>query len=675
MDIAQDNSRKTGSVVVLAKRLGVSLMFILAACCSNAQYKVERLILSGKVALHYEDYVLSIQYFNQALSQKPYLWEPWQLRAVAKYYLEDWTGAEADASKAIELNPYITGLYDLRGISRIRLGMYGEAIEDYTKAIGIEPGNRNYWYNRAACYMERKDYDNALLQLDTVIAKWEKYAPPYLLKAEVYLNKKDTLEAEQWVIKSLAVDSFNANAWKVRANLALQRERWKDADTFFSKALHIRPKDAGSLINRALARLRLNNLRGAMSDYDDALEHEPNSFLAHYNRGLLRQQVGDDNRAIEDFDYVLALEPDNMMALFNRATLLDRTGDLKGAIRDYTKVINKFPNFWTGLQYRAACYRKLGMIAKAEQDEFRVLKAQMDKHLGRQSRWSSSKLAAVRRMSDVDPEKYNQVVVEDETESVQEYKSEYRGRVQNRQVSEQYQPYIALTISDKSGGIGHKTLFDEAVETWRTGVQPLAKAYGFDVPKLGGVGESYGVQTDDLVERLTEEMQKAKEPHDAVVLLMLRSVAYSATQNYQEALKDINDYLHIEPLSVLALWQKAVCGAMIAEYEKGLTPQETALRKAGVTGDFEQLCRKAGDNAYILYCYGTFCARMKDYDKAAELLTKALSLDAQMAQAYYNRGLVYLETGKVQQAKSDLSKAGELGLYNAYSLMKKKNDK
>lgn len=675
MNIAQDNNRKAGSVVVLAKRLGVSLMFILAVCCSNAQYKVERLILSGKVALHYEDYVLSIQYFNQALSQKPYLWEPWQLRAVAKYYLEDWTGAEADASKAIELNPYITALYDLRGISRIRLGMYDEAIEDYTKAIGIEPANRNYWYNRAACYMERKDYDNALSQLDTVIAKWEKYAPPYLLKAEVYLNRKDTLEAEQWVIKSLAVDSFNANAWKVRANLALQRERWKDADVFFSKVLHIRPKDSGSLINRALARLRLNNLRGAMSDYDDALEHEPNSFLAHYNRGLLRQQVGDDNRAIEDFDYVLTFEPDNMMALFNRATLLDRTGDLKGAIRDYTKVINKFPNFWTGLQYRAACYRKLGMIAKAEQDEFRVLKAQMDKHLGKQARWSSSKLAAVRRMSDVDPEKYNQVVVEDETESVQEYKSEYRGRVQNRQVSEQYQPYIALTISGKSDDIGRKTLFDEAVETWRTGVMPLAKSYGLDVPKLGGVGESTGVQTDDVVERLTEGMQKVKEPRDAAVMLMLRSVAYSATQNYQEALKDINDYLHIEPLSVLALWQKAVCGAMIAEYEKGLTPQEAALRKAGVTGDFEQLCRKADDNAYILYCYGTFCARMKDYDKAAELLTKALSLDAQMAQAYYNRGLVFLETGKVQQAKSDLSKAGELGLYNAYSLMKKKNNK
>lgn len=671
----QDNNKTVATLSEHAKRLGMIFMLVLMALYSHAQYKVDRLIVSGKVALHYEDYVLSIQYFNQALSQKPYLWEPWQLRAIAKYYLEDWTGAEADASKAIELNPYITGLYDLRGISRIRLGQYDGAIADYTKAIDIEPSNRNYWYNRAACYMEQKDYDNALLQLDTVIAKWEKYAPSYLLKAEVYLNKKDTVEAEQWIIKSLAVDSFNANAWKVRANIALQKEQWRNADDFFSKALHLKPKDAGSLVNRALARLRLNNLRGAMSDYDDALVHEPNNFLAHYNRGLLRQQVGDDNRAIEDFDYVLAFEPDNIMALFNRATLLDKTGDLKGAIRDYTKVIDKFPNFWTGLRYRAECYRKLGMTAKAEQDEFRILKAQMDKRQGKQARWSNNKVAAVRKMSDIDPEKYNHVVVEDETESEQEYKSEYRGRVQNRQVSAQYQPYIALTVSDGNAGPGYMPPFDETVEAWRMGIAALAATYGFEAPKLGRVGESAGVLTNDMVDLLTEKIQKTKEPRDAAAMLLVRAVAYSSAQNYQEALKDINDYMQMEPSSMLALWQKAVCGAMVVEYEKGQTPQEEALRKAGVMSDFEHLYKMAGDNVYVLYCYATFCARMKDYDKAMDLLSMVVKTDPQMSYAYYNRGLIYLAIGKVQQAKADFSKAGELGLYNAYSLMKNKNDK
>lgn len=675
MHIVQDDNTLRHLSLRMTKRVGMSLMFFLASLCVYGQYKVERLILSGRVALHYEDYVLSIQYFNQALTQKPFLWEPWQLRAIAKFYLDDWSGAEADASKAIELNPYITELYDLRGISRIRLEQYAGAIEDYSKAISLEPSNRNYWYNRAACYMEQKDYDGALMQLDTIIDKWKDYAPTYLLKAEVYLNRKDTLTAEDWVKKSLEVDSFNANAWRFRANLALQKERWKDADLFFSKSLHLKPKDSGSLINRALARLRLNNLRGAMSDYDDALEYDPNSFLAHYNRGLLRQQVGDDNRAIEDFDYVLTFEPDNVMALLNRATLLDKTGNLRGAIRDYSKVIEKFPNFWTGLHYRAECYRRLGMKAQAERDEFRILKAQMDKHLGMQNRWSRKKIAAVRKMSDIDPEKYNQVVVEDNPEPVQEYKSEYRGKVQNRQVTEQYQPYIALTYADKRGEIGYRALYDDAAETLRMEMNASFSSYGVNVPKLGCVGESSGVQAASEVDTLSEVIRKTKETKTAELLLLARSVAYSSEQNYQEALKDVNSYLQINPASIVALWQRAVCSAMVAEYEKGLTPKDAALRKAGVMSDFDKLVELAPRNAYVLYCYGTFCARMQEYDKAIELFTKVIEQETQLSYAYYNRGLAYLASGKAQQAKTDFSKAGELGLYNAYSLMKKKGNK
>ncbi len=40
-------------------------------------------------ALYFEDYVLSIQYFNQVINAKPYLYEPYFFRALAKLNLED----------------------------------------------------------------------------------------------------------------------------------------------------------------------------------------------------------------------------------------------------------------------------------------------------------------------------------------------------------------------------------------------------------------------------------------------------------------------------------------------------------------------------------------------------------------------------------------------------------
>ena len=42
-----------------------------------------------------------------------------------------------------------------------------------------------------------------------------------------------------------------------------------------------------------------------------------------------------------------------------------------------------------------------------------------------------------------------------------------------------------------------------------------------------------------------------------------------------------------------------------------------------------------------------------------------------MAEAWYNRGLARLYSSQQQEGISDLSKAGELGLYTAYSVIKK----
>lgn len=637
----------------------------------TAQYKVDRLITSGKVAMHYEDYVLSIQYFNQAINQKPFLWEPWQLRAISKYYLEDWGGSESDATKAIELNPYITGLYDLRGISRIQQKNYTGAIDDYSKAITIEPQNKGFWYNRAVCYMESGDYKKADEQYDSIIAKWKGYAPPYLMKAENFLHLKDTSNAVIWVDKCLAIDKHHAEAWRMKAYISMTQEEWEQSEEAFSKALHYKPKDIGCYINRASVRLKRNNLRGAMSDYDTALELSPNNFLAHYNRGLLRMQVGDNNRAIEDFNYVLSYEPGNIMALFNRATLLDKTGDLRGAIRDYSIVIDKFPNFWTGLHYRASCYRRLGMNAKAQQDEFRILKAQMDKHLGVQHRWSRGKLTAMRKLNDIDIEKYDQLVIEDSQEKQHDYKSEYRGKIQNKNVEDSFQPYIALSLSGQISDVVKYSPYDSNIEEYLEKLKNMHLANDLTLPRLGGVGERLGALSFEYIEKISEYIEKTDDSNERCLLLILRSVAYSSAQNYQDALRDIDDALSLNEKNAIALWQKSVCDALTTEYEQTISTKDVEMRSAGVMNVFEHLKEKSGNEALLLYNQGTFLARTGKYKEACKLLSKAIESDITLPFAYYNRGLVYMKLSDFENAKKDFGKAGELGLYSAYSLMKK----
>ncbi len=632
---------------------------------SLAQYNIDRLVTIGRSALYFEDYVLSMQYFNQAITAKPYLYEPWFFRGVAKYYLDDYAGAESDCTEAIKRNPYVVSLYELRGLSRIQQKKFGDAIEDYTRALKYDPENRNLWHNRVLCHIQNEEYPEALAELDTIQQRWSQFARAYNMRADVYMQMKDTTQAIEAFSQSLRIDPYDGQTWAARSIISLSREEWDSAEVQLNHAIHLMPEHAGCHINRALARFNQNNLRGAMADYDMALDLEPNNFLGHYNRGLLRAQVGDDNRAITDFDFVLRLEPDNMLALFNRAVLLDKTGDLRAAIRDYSKVIDEFPNFWTGLEFRAGCYRRLGMTKQAEQDEFTVYKARLYKHLfGTQPRLDPSQM---RKRSDEDVEKYNQLVVEDEQEPEREYQNDYRGKVQNRKVDMDYQPMFALSLEPPRSDVRQNVAFDRQVDELNQ--QKLART--LYINNIHGATDNQSSnQYFQLIDSLTTTIQRSTDTQQAVRLLLVRAIAYSAIQNYEAAIEDLSTYLHIDSTSVVALWQRAVCQSRINQFQAS-EGTNIDLKTANVLGDLNHALALSPQNAWLLYNRGNIRAQRHEYRQAIDDYTAALQIEPALAEAYYNRGLCHIKEGRQAEGVADLSKAGEQGLYTAYSLIKK----
>jgi tetratricopeptide (TPR) repeat protein len=62
---------------------------------------------------------------------------------------------------------------------------------------------------------------------------------------------------------------------------------------------------------------------------------------------------------------------------------------------------------------------------------------------------------------------------------------------------------------------------------------------------------------------------------------------------------------------------------------------------------------------------------MKDYRAALVDYNKAIELDPRFADAYYNRGLTNIFLGNNRQGIQDLSKAGELGIFSAYNIIKR----
>ena len=656
------------------KRLAYIILFILncqfpIVNSAFAQINTDRVMLMGRNALYYEDYVLSIQRFNMVISAKPFLSEPYFFRGLAKFYLEDYKGAEADCTSAIERNPYVENNYALRGLCYVNLKDYNRAEADYAQATKINPLNQGSWHNMVLCQMEQKAFERADSSLDIMIRQWPKNAEGYTMKAQVCFAREDTANAEQWIGKALEVNPYEGPAWSMKAMVDLNRGKYREGEEDLDKAILQLPRNAGLYVNRALARFYQQNLRGAMTDYDAALEIEPGNYLGHFNRGLLRAQVGDDNRAIEDFNFVLEQEPDNMIALYNRALLLDNTGDYKGAIRDISAVIQEYPDFWTGYQTRAQIRRKIGDTYGAERDEFKVLKAQMEKRAG-----TFRSHAKTRKKSERNPEDYNKLVEEDNRQPErEEYASEYRGRVQDKQTDLVPEPMYVLTYYKRSSDVSTYIPFHRIMESFNdSGQLPL--------PLFLSNAETNAPEkrTAEHLDDITAVTEVIADNPEVTGLYLRRAFDHYHVRDFDAALADLDRAVALQPQVALSYFFRAQVRCAQLQASAGtstlqpLSPTTEAKIGYGLAlEDLERVVSLEPDMLYALYNMGNIYQRLHEYDRAIEAYTRALQVDARFPDAYYNRGIVRLLDGYTEEGLSDLSQAGEYGLYGAYNLIKR----
>ena len=81
--------------------------------------------------------------------------------------------------------------------------------------------------------------------------------------------------------------------------------------------------------------------------------------------------------------------------------------------------------------------------------------------------------------------------------------------------------------------------------------------------------------------------------------------------------------------------------------------------------------RTAPDFPYVYYNLGNLYCLSDDLPAAVVNYTKALELFPYIAEAYYNRGLVLIYLKDKEKGCIDISKAGELGILDAYGVIKK----
>lgn len=670
--------------------LPIIIFLLLRPFSLSGQINTDQVLRIGQNNLYFEDYVLSIQYFNRVIEVKPYLAKPYFLRAVAKLNLDDYLGAEADASMALERNPFIVDAWEVRGVARQNLGLNREAIEDYSRALEMLPDSRGLLYNKAVAQQEIKEYSGADSTFTRLLQRFPGFDAGYLGRARLRLAMKDTVGARADIDKALEINRNAVNGYVMRADIAINSEKdYAAALADMDRAIKLQPKYAGFFINRAYLRYMNDDFNGAFADYDYALVLEPENTLALFNRGLLRSEVHDTDKALTDFSRVLYLDPDDYKALYNRAMLRLQTGRLDAAINDLDKLIEVFPDFAAAYFMRYEAKRTKGDMKGADRD-YRKSIALAETRLnidekGHYSPFESTSAASdsdsLNEESDVTTMSQEQVkrrfsslsTISDNSQPEQVFNSkEIRGKVQDRNVTIELEPIFAVTYYSSPSELKMSgDYMKEADEINAT------RALRF----LLQVTNREPSTTDEETARRHFESINYYNSYlsshtPRAIDYMGRAMDFMTLRDYENAIPDLTRAIGITPDFTLAYLIRSNARFMNARTPHGdnepdgmLTDSRQKMRLA--LADIDKVIELSPLMPVAHYNKGVMLATEGDYTSALLSLSRAIELKPDFGEAYYNRGYVYLTLGNRDAAFKDLSKAGSLGVVSSYNLLKR----
>lgn len=659
-------------------------IFSLLACLSFTtaigQINTDQVLRIGQNALYFEDYMLSIQYFNQAIQAKPYLAQPYFYRAIAKLNLEDYRGAEEDATKAIELNPFLTDAWEVRGVARQNTGRHRLAIEDYAEALRLLPRNRQLLFNKALALNDLKEYKEAAEAFDEILRYYPGFENAYLGRARTRLALADTASALADIDKALEINKNALNAYIMRADIAINSEGdYEKALADIDQAIRLQPRAAGLYINRAFLRYKTDSYKGAMADYDYALTLEPFNMAALFNRGLLLMEVNANDLALEDFNRVLELEPDDMRALYNRAVIHANKGNIKAAIADITRVADANPELPNTYFMRAGLYKQLGQLAKAEADYKHGQK--LTKALPTAAEAAGNDISA-----EIDREESSRdisddmtkrrfaslVTVNDNADFREEYNnSAIRGRVQDRNLNIEIEPVMLLSFYSSPTELRRNTYYIREVDDLNaTRSLRFLLVVTNTVPTID---ESTAARHFESIDYYNSYISThTPRPVDYIG----RALDFITVRDYSNALKDADRAINLAPDIALAYLVRAQAryGRYLLGYEQGDGAARQALLRKDlddIAADYRKVLELSPRTPVAYFNLGNIYFEMEDYDLATEAYNKAIELKPDFGEAYYNRGYISLRNGHRGAGIADLSKAGELGIVPAYNLIKR----
>ena len=642
-----------------------------------AQYDKDVFYMRGRNALAEGKYASAIENFNVLAQLDTSSHLTYFFRGIAKFNLGDLRGAKRDFDHSVRLNPVFTSGYHYRGIAESRFGNYDEALNDLQKAIELRPGYNGLYFSRGVTYFLSQQFDKAVSDFDRYIRKEPKDPSAYLNRGASWLFLKDTLKAVNDYNKAIELDRFDPEGYVRRGRLYAARKEYDLAIADMDKAIGLDSTNTFAYFNRAIMFYEQEKYKESMADLNRVLQDEPGNALTLYNRGLIHAQLGAYENALDDMDRVLNINPKNVLAYFNRASILIELGLYKDALADYDKAIELYPDFAKAYMNRSYVNNLLGNVKASKKD--------YDTAQKKVKEYREKNVAEAGSFADT-TKKYSSLLALDADFAKKDFNDEL---LQHRDIDIRLKPLYRFVLTDNKNAVNYALT--------RGYENPLMERFKASLPV--GVEMSHedckvSAKTLDTVEKIAWEggQDKATEGFLRALYDYYGKHFNSALHYYGEAVKKSSEDDGLKKLyGAFYHLNRGVLRADMIDFISSIennvqvlsmddTGNTRARVKDQVTRKYDYTDAIADMNAalellpdfpYLHFNLGNLYCLSSEHINSIDSYTKAIEAYPYMGDAYFNRGLVLIYLKDKEKGCIDLSRAGELGVEDAYSVIKK----
>lgn len=631
---------------------GIILLTFLSSL--QAQLNTYNLIIQGRKKLATEQYFDAINFFTRIIDIKPSTQEAFFFRGIAKFNLNDFRGAKKDFQTTIRMNPFYSHAYHYLGITEDRIGNYSQAFKHFEKALRLSPFDAYIYLNRGSTYLKLQQIENAINDLDSAIILKNNIPEAYLNLAIAYEEKEDELEALAKVNKALQINPYMGSAYLKRALLKYKRENLEGAYKDIERSQKIDKNNPLAFYYKANILSKQKRFEEALQNYNQVLKYDSENALVFYNRAVLKTEMNNSQGAIDDFTKAIFINPRNILIYFARALSYYEQKEYQLAIADLNTTLEIYPSYPKSFQLRGRIYQEQGKQKRANTDFLSYQRLMENDSLKREYKNDSLLLA---KIVDFESDFVNVDKVKDQKVQYKEYDLNllpdafFFMRLPQYEYP-MYDKIYEMEANNKSYQIVYyldypKTNVDSLIEHYS---QEDISYFNYFI-----LGTCYGINND--FNMANEMLSKA--------IALKPSFAY-AYVNRAYFNSKLNDYLiDIENRTTQTLSIDGKSGSHQQYYQ-----QIPMIDDQKIIKDLT-LATSLSENVMIQYNLGNAYAVKQDFMDAIFWYDKSIQFAPKLKWTYFNKALIQIRLHDEKAACKSLSKAGELGLENAYPVMHK----